>query len=452
VPGIEYWVWLSELKLPAVKKALLARFRGGAEQVYRAGRAELESCGYLTGGDIALLMNKDISRTNMILDKCDAKDIRIIRFDDPLYPERLRNINDAPTVLYYKGSFPKFDEQLTIAVIGTRKATPEGLKIADRLGRDLADSGVMVLSGMAAGIDSAATEGALKSGHTAAVILGSGVDVIYPPEKKTLYRDLCFGGTVISEYPPETPPYSGNFPARNRILSGLSCGVVVVEAGKRSGSTITVERALEQGRDVYAVPGSLFSEMSTGTNELLKQGARPVTMAWDVLQDYAAVYPHIVESILRDIPLVKNEELRLGAVPEREMQKEEYAQVPEKPKKSRDLKKKSEKVSFEGFTELERNIIVSILDKPMQPDEIEEITGAGVAEIMSALTMLELRGAMERLPGNRYLPDPRYQQLAQQKIDMRENTRPAAVRQAVTEQRQGPAEKRPVFKKKKSKE
>jgi DNA processing protein len=439
MPGIEYWVWLAEVKLPAVKKAMLARYRGGAEQVYRAGRMEYESCGYLTRGDIELLMNKDLTRTNTILDKCDTKDIRIIRYDDELYPERLRNISDAPVLLYFRGSFPNFDELLTIAVIGTRKATPEGIKIAERIGRDLANSGTLVLSGMALGIDSAATEGALKSGHTAAVVLGSGIDVPYPSEKKSLYRDLCFGGTVISEYPPETPPYSSNFPARNRIISGLSCGVVVVEAGKHSGSTITVERALEQGRDVYAVPGSLFSEMSTGTNELLKQGARPVTMAWDVLQDYAAVYPHIVESILKDVPLVKKEELRLGDIALREIKTEELEEISEKPKKILGKKLKSEKLSLEGFTDLERDIIVSISDIPLQPDEIEELIGASTAEIMSALTMLELRGAMERLPGNRYRPDPRYRELAGKKNDANGENNPSHI-------------KRPLIKKKKTKE
>ncbi|HBG15495.1 MAG TPA: DNA-protecting protein DprA [Firmicutes bacterium] len=209
---------------------------------------------------------------------------KLLLATDHNYPPLLKKIIDPPPVLYYKGEF-RPEDQMTVAVIGSRRATPSGLATAMELAADLAVQGITVVSGLARGIDSAAHRGALavKGGRTIAV-LGCGIDRIYPPENKELMEKITFNGVVCSEFPLGTRPFPGNFPARNRVISGLSLGVTVVEAAEDSGSLITVEFALEQGREVFAIPGPIDRQGSKGPHRLIKQGAKLVEEVNDILE------------------------------------------------------------------------------------------------------------------------------------------------------------------------
>ncbi|WP_366921656.1 DNA-processing protein DprA [Metallumcola ferriviriculae] len=208
--------------------------------------------------------------------------IYFIHLDHPDYPERLTWLYDPPLVLYYRGDITILKDE-TIGVVGSRRATAYGAKVAYNLASDLASSGLVIVSGMARGIDTAAHKGALGAQGKTVAVLGSGVDICYPKQNKEIYQEICTKGLVISEFPPNTPPEARNFPIRNRVISGLSSGVVVVEAAEKSGSLITADLALEQGKDVFAVPGPVNSANSVGTNRLLKQGALLVEDADDVL-------------------------------------------------------------------------------------------------------------------------------------------------------------------------
>lgn len=221
-------------------------------------------------------------RIDQELDEIAKHQIRLLTWDDAEYPARLRTIFDPPPVLYARGH-PECFQDILIAIVGSRRATAYGRAVAEKLSRELVIKGVSIVSGLARGIDSAAHVGALKGGGKTVAVLGCGVDVVYPPEHERLYTEICEHGALLSEFPLRSRPDRGNFPARNRIISGLSLGTVVVEADLQSGALITADMALEQGRDVFAVPGNITSPSSRGTNRLLKQGAQLVEHADDIL-------------------------------------------------------------------------------------------------------------------------------------------------------------------------
>jgi len=211
-------------------------------------------------------------------------DTQYISSGDPAYPALLSHISDPPEGLWFRGEFPS-DDMPKAAIIGSRACSEYGISVATLLARDLAKQGVAVISGMARGIDAAAHKAAIEAGGKTIAVLGSGVDVCYPPEHDQLMEQIINNGVIISEYPPGTKPERYFFPQRNRIISGLSNCIVVVEAAEKSGTSVTVGQALEQGRDVFAVPGSIYSRLSKGTNELIKMGAIPATCADDILRE-----------------------------------------------------------------------------------------------------------------------------------------------------------------------
>jgi DNA processing protein len=218
----------------------------------------------------------------------EKKGIRTVSLDNASYPEMLREIEDAPVVLYMKGDIQPHD-RYAIAIVGSRKPTPYGTSVAETISEELASMGFTIVSGMARGIDSLSHRGALRAGGRTIAVLGSGLDVPYPPENKGLMDKIVSSGCVMSEFPPGAPPDKENFPRRNRLISGLSLGVLIVEATSDSGSLITAEYALEQGREVFAVPGNITSSTSEGTNELIKKGAILTRKAEDIVEDLAPV-------------------------------------------------------------------------------------------------------------------------------------------------------------------
>ncbi len=276
-------------------KSLLSFF-GSAQQVWQANQRDLFLSGCLNETVCnKLIIHREKIDIYQLVNEWTKKKIHVCSFKDLEYPKLLLATFNAPCVLYYRGTLPK--DENSIAIVGARHATPYGKNIAHMMGAELAEAGVWVVSGAARGIDTAAHQGALTKGYTIAV-LGSGVDIHYPPENSKLLAQVAECGAVISEYPPGTLAHSGHFPARNRIISGLSRGVVVVEAAEKSGALITADFALEEGRDVFAVPGSIFSEASKGTHRLIKQGGKLTDCTSDVLEEYPIAFSNNKESAL----------------------------------------------------------------------------------------------------------------------------------------------------------
>ena len=269
---LEYWLWLSGRRGLGVRglRALLEQF-GTPEAVYCASDAEYPSD--IRPDGRTSLADKELAPARQILQQCYRQCIHIVTLQDAVYPQRLKNIDDAPLVLYYQGVLPDFDAEPVIAMVGTRRASAYGLLQAKRLGYELGRYGAIVVSGGAAGIDTLALRGAVSSGTPPVAVFACGVDVDYPAANRSLFEDLRTNGCVMSELPPGTPPLPEHFPSRNRILSGLALGSVVVEAPKKSGALITARHALEQGRDVFTLPGNLGNPTCEGNIQLLKEGA-----------------------------------------------------------------------------------------------------------------------------------------------------------------------------------
>jgi DNA processing protein len=272
-----------------------------------------------------------------------------------------------------------------VAVVGTRKCTPYGVSAAEKLGYGLTACGGMVVSGLARGIDTAATRGALRAGGVTAAVLGNGLDVCYPPENRYLYEDVAAAGVLLSEYPPGSPPEGRHFPVRNRILSGLAVAAVVVEAPERSGALITAETAMEQGRDVFAVPGPIDSDTSIGCNRLIRDGAGVASEAWDILREYEARFPDKLHPEgVRKYPATLGYQARQKTAPK-----------PVPP--SLDLSKNDL-----SLTDDQIRLLRALTEEPQQVDDLIELTGIPTRRVLSALTVLELEHLVEQHSGKRY--------------------------------------------------
>ncbi len=301
------------------------------------------------------------------LDLAGRLNVSIITSDSPLYPRLLLNIYDFPPILYVRGTLS--DQDINVAVVGSRRASTYGRFTTERLCRELAMKGVTVVSGMARGIDSAAHAGAIAGKGRTIAVLGSGIDVIYPPENRKLFEKIAENGAVITEFPFSTQPLASNFPTRNRIISGLSLGVVVVEANEKSGSLITARVALEQGRDVFAVPGSIDSPGTKGTHRLIREGAILVENTYDILEEIA---PQVNFSSTTAEPSAENP--------------------------IQDHAMKSEALQAD-----EKAILTLIDKKPVHIDTLAADSGIKVHDVLSILTSLELGGYIEQLPGKKFI-------------------------------------------------
>lgn len=285
-----YWVALTDVPEigPVTAKKLLAIYKK-PEAIFNATYKELSA---IRGVGASKAKNiKEYSRFKNIetqLKVLESKGIRIVAINDKEYPESLKNTEDSPVILYAKGMMQK-EDRYAIAIVGSRRYSPYGKLTAEKLSSELASMGFTIVSGLARGIDTLAHASAIKSGGRSIAVLGSGIDVPYPPENKGLMEKISMSGCVISEFQPGTKPDKENFPRRNRIISGLSLGVLVVEATADSGSLITTSYAVEQGREVFAVPGNINSKNSIGTNALIKKGAKLVQNAEDVIMELAPV-------------------------------------------------------------------------------------------------------------------------------------------------------------------
>ncbi len=312
----EYWYWLTNIKNIGNKKIsiLLKKFENPAE-VYFAGEKKLENIFGIKKEDICnILTSKDEYKIKKEVEFLKEKNIKFIYYGSLDYPEKLFNIYDPPYSFYIKGSLPK-PEIETIAIIGARNCTEYGKIVAKEIAFKLSGMGVQIISGMARGVDSSAQWGAINNNGKCFAVLGSGIDVCYPKENKDLYLETMNSGGVISEYSLGSKPDSWRFPHRNRIISGLADKLIVVEAKEKSGTCITVEYALEQGKDVYAVPGRVNDPLSQGCNRLIKQGANILTDIKDVLYEYGDIVEEGPDfSVNRKYPIAKDLEVLYSCV------------------------------------------------------------------------------------------------------------------------------------------
>lgn len=284
---MNYWIWLATIKgLGPIQKKKLLEIYKTPQKIYNAEIKEIENHGILRKGVLEeIAKSKDNKLINKYVEYIKKHNITLVNINDEFYPKVLKEIYDPPITLFCKGNIELLKEQ-ALSIVGCRNATNYGISVSKNMAYNLASANIVIVSGLARGIDASAHKGALVAKGKTIAVLGCGVDIPYPIENIELYKEISKNGLIISEYIVGTKPDAGNFPARNRIISGLSKGLLVVEAACKSGSMITVDCALEQGRDVYVIPGNINSSNSTGTNELLKEGAKVVTSYEDILEDF----------------------------------------------------------------------------------------------------------------------------------------------------------------------
>jgi DNA processing protein len=373
--------WLALKMVPGLgarlAAKLLERFRAPAP-IFRATRSELEACGIAGGVAQSIASGCSYEEASIQHQRMREAGAELVVMTDPRYPQLLREIFDPPIALYTRGRTELLGK-LMLAVVGTRRPTPYGVAVAERLGGDLARAGLTIVSGMARGIDTAAHRGALGAGGNTVAVLGCGVDVLYPSENRKLAAEIAERGLLVSEFPMGAPAFPQNFPIRNRIISGLSAGVLVVEGAQYSGSSITARLALEQGREVFAVPGSIVSRMSWGPNLLIKQGAK-------LVQDWNDVVVELAPEHRRT--LAAGAQQRLFAVGADETGGAESASN-----------------VTEALGPITRKVIAQLkIDTPIHIDDLlGRIEDVSSSEIIAALFELEMLGTIRQLPGKNFV-------------------------------------------------
>lgn len=360
---------------PLTVKKLLAAF-GSAQAVFGADAKKLAAAGIGPRRVEAISKFSDWRGFDLMLERAGKAGIRVVALGEDDYPRMLALIPDCPPVLYVKGQTGE-EDRFALGIVGTRTPTAYGVSQAEGLAAGLAKKGFTIVSGLARGIDTAAHEGALKAGGRSIAVMGSGLDVPYPPENAGLIHRLAASGAVISEFPPGTAPNKENFPRRNRLISALSLGILVVEAGKGSGSLITARCALEQGKEVFAIPGNISSAFSRGTNELIKQGARVVTGVDDMIEELAPVLKGLL--FLND-----------GG------EEQGKASPQPKPEASQPA------VPFEQLSEEEKLVVGALGTGPKHIDEIARDIGFDAPRIMGVLLSLELSGVVRQSAGKKF--------------------------------------------------
>ncbi len=397
---LKYWVWLS--LLPGVGAAaaslLLSRF-GTPKEIWLTRPGELRDQFGFSPRISAAADRKDLSEAEKVIGRCKEMGISLLTRQDAQYPERLTNLADPPVVLYTKGEMLSFDSEVVVALIGSRECSLYGARTARSLGSDLARSGAVVLSGFARGIDSEAAWGSVLAGGRTVGVLGCGLDVVYPKENRELYKQAVRGGMLISEYPPGTLPLGQNFPVRNRIMSALSLAVAVVEAKQPSGTMITVARALEQGKDVFAVPGDINRPGSEGTNQLLRDGAYVLTSAEDVMAQYRWRFP----GKLAQVQHAKRSAAPFFEDTDGEIMQNEPDLAADDDKKVIDNNIHKVYIDLKdghsSYSDTETALLQALADGPAQVNDLAERAQIKINEALAALTILEMGGTVAQRPG-----------------------------------------------------
>lgn len=369
------WVWLSlALGTDNPKQKRVYDTYNSISKFYEGGIYEWRLCGIFSDKELDALMSVRMIDAQKVIDDCTRLGYDIVCFDDEEYPQKLKDIYSPPCVLYVWGELPDFDNSLSIAMVGTRNATQYGVMTSHVLSASLSKLGVIIVSGGALGIDTASHIGALEAGGTTVCVLGCGIDHRYLMSNAQLRKNIAQTGAVISEYPPGTKSFPHNFPVRNRILSGLSDGVVVVEADEKSGSLITVNHALEQGREVFAVMGNINSRYSTGTNKMIKDGATPVTSYLDIIEAFPQ---YSIESSNTSVELSARNDSQLNTPPVKH------------------------RVDVE-LSDTVKKIYDCIGNEPIHIDQIVAKCGLPVSKVLQSLTELELLSLISCQQGRLY--------------------------------------------------
>ncbi|MBE6563337.1 MAG: DNA-protecting protein DprA [Ruminococcaceae bacterium] len=442
-----YWVWLSLVCGAASRKAVkLVRHFGTAEKVFAAKAEDILKSGAVKEKDriYHALMKHDINEAQSIVGWCDEKGVDVIVPSDKKYPANCLSLRDAPMVLYVVGSLPEFDKQCCVAVVGTRKMSAYGRSQAFRFGYGLAKGGAVVVSGLALGVDGASMASCIEAGGKTVGVLGCGIDTVYPKEHKDLFRAVIKNGAIVTEYAPGAGPTRDSFPKRNRLISALSLGTVVVEADAFSGALITARHSIFQGKDVFAVPGNVECEGSEGTNQLIKEGAFTVTSPADVLDRYEYVYPHSVSVVnakrsLREVdsdtaseevcrkfdvrceadrysiyasslkplkPREEAEDVELMEGKASDIPKLEPAPKSAKKKRAKafeDLPDEPVRIDFDMLSDVDKKVYNAMRPhSPMIPDEIK-VDGLRIQDVLASLTLLEISGAVEAGSGGYFV-------------------------------------------------
>ena len=372
------WIWLTLCRRLGTRgqRALLREF-GSPATIYEADVEAFARAGLSPALQKALL-DKDLGPARAVLTRCEKTGVRAVTLADEAYPPRLRQMEDAPIVLYCKGTLPG-EERPVIGLVGARNADAQGLALARRLGREIAACGGSVTTGIARGIDAESAEGALECGGAVIGVLGCGPDRVYPAENAALFARVAAQGCLVSEYPPGTAPNARNFPVRNRLISALADGVVVIRAAEHSGSLITARWAAEQGRDVFAVPGAPDDPLSRGSNALLREGALAVETGWDVLRRYEYRYPGVL-----------HEEICPPA--------SAGVSCPPPARQAAAGKGQQWAVSDTALTPAQEAIVTALRDGPLQLDALIDRTGLPAAKVLP----LQIKKTVLQKPGKQY--------------------------------------------------
>ena len=374
----EYWLWLSlKPNMTASKMERLLNYFGTPEKIFEMTKDELSGVKILDKKTVRALSDKSTDRVEKIKELCRTYNIKVITIESEYYPENLKEISAPPYVLYVRSEQKiNLNDYIRIGIVGNRKATDYGVSVAKTFGNDLSKNGIVVVSGMAEGVDAAAHRGAIEAGGITVAVMGCGLHKPYPSFHKELMAKIIETGVAISEYPPDVDVEKWHFPQRNRIISGLSQGTLVVEAPERSGSLITANYAIDQGRELFAVPGDVNKERSVGTNNLLKEYAVAVTSARDIVDYYSFGFSEVTK--IRQRQKIKG------------IETQKY--IEEKPKK----------YDYSDLTEEEKHIITNVSQEPISFDGLLEATGVPADKLTSIITMLEIKGKIKTHPGKKF--------------------------------------------------
>ncbi len=395
--ALKYWIWLADAQVsPNTKSALLRRY-GDAQRAFFAPTGEISATEGVSSADAERLEARDLTESARIIAECEKAEIEIITIEDRAYPARLKNIYAPPPVLFVKGKLPPLDESAAIAVVGTRKASDYGLKMARELAFEIVKCGGIIVSGLTNGIDAAAAFGALNAGGKCIGVLGT--DILQ--DKTELARRVSSRGALVSEYAPGVSAKRSFFRDRNRITAGLAVGALAVEAPERSGTRLFIEEAAEQGKEIFAVPANADASNSAGTIGMLKDGAKLVTNGWDVMSEFEWRFPETIHRPeLADMKAVSSAPLPPEITKKRAARHKNSKKVIDKAENTSYIDLKAQ---LDGLNEAQLKIVGAIEPDGTHIDDIIEKCGLSAAIVLAQLTVLEIKGFVSRIPGRRFV-------------------------------------------------
>ncbi|MBQ9132790.1 MAG: DNA-processing protein DprA [Clostridia bacterium] len=445
-----FWLWLADLLGAANRDvSTLIELYENPYEIFHADESEIERIPGISPSTRERLLHKDLQNASRLLERCESLGIGILTYGDTAYPYTLREIKDPPVVLYYSGTLPDFQKRLFIGMVGTRRMSAYGMQSAYKISYELAIAGAVVVSGMASGIDGVCAAAALAANQCTVAVLGCGLDVVYPKHHGKLMEAIRQKGVLLTEYPPSTPPNHYHFPVRNRLISGLTQGTMVVEAGLKSGSLITARNAVTQGKPVFTIPANVGSRGAEGTNLLLRDGARLVLSVTDLLEPYK--YTHAASLDMERLATVHEKSRvdlsyldQMGVIEmvrrkDADRQTSVLRAAPEEEKKPAERKRSSRSAASakEAKAPVKKDLApeksasaplaATSSPKPTPSDVLASLTPIQLAvfqvipddqavtvdalggldisysDMISALTMLEIMGLIQKLPGALYM-------------------------------------------------